>query len=63
MKFLFLKRTLGDTFIYPDIQDTDNVAKADIEMVLPKPTATGNTERSCSVLTFPKISFGKYNMG
>lgn len=59
----FLKRSIGNTFTYPEVLEVDKVTTIDVEMMLPKPKASGSTKRSCSVLIFPNVSFGKYNMG
>ncbi|KAE9543639.1 hypothetical protein AGLY_002035, partial [Aphis glycines] len=57
----FFKKKTGGTFVYPELDDVDQIPHSDIELLLPK--VTGNTKRSKGVLVFPKISFENYNMG
>lgn len=59
----FLKKKTGGTFVYPEVDDVDQIPHSDIELLLPKPKVTGNTKRSKGVLVFPKVSFENYNMG
>jgi len=53
----FLKNKTGGTFVYPEVDNVDQITHSDIELLLPKPKVTDNTKRSKGVLVFPKVSF------